>query len=133
MVETVLTRRRSTSGWGARLAAFLNNIGFALALGIAAIQGSAYEVTPNFWDGVDDDTAVPVLRALPNDESKDFSKREKASRRNPGEVVGSTSVDALSATTRSALRICRDQHPLPPKLLPSPERRASGNAPTDPH
>jgi hypothetical protein len=70
VAQIALTHRRSAYGWGARLAAFLNNIGFALALGIAAIQGSAYEVTPNFWDGVDDDTAVPVLSALPNDEFK---------------------------------------------------------------
>ena len=127
MAQIQLTRRRWASGSGARLAA-VRSLVFAFALGTGALQNYPNEVTPTFSDGVAPDAAV-----LPNKEIKDLLKHEKASRWSPGEIVGSRSVDALSATTRSALLKCRDQHPPPPKLLSSPERRASGNASTDPH
>jgi len=131
VAQIQLTRRRWANGCGARLAAFLSSLVFAFALAIGAIQDNSYELAP--MDGVDYDAAPPFLGALRNEGIKDFSKHEKAFRRNPGEVVGSRSIDALSATARSALLKCRDQHPPPPKLLSSPERRASGNASTDPH
>lgn len=120
------TGPRRASGRRGRVTVPLSELLFLFAVGLSAIQDYSYEIAP--MDGVDYAAA-----ALPNDGVKDFSKHEKAFRRNPGEVVGSRSVDALSATARSALLKCRDQHPLPPKLLPSPERRASGNASTDPH
>jgi hypothetical protein len=127
VAQIQLTRRRWASGSGARLAA-VRSLVVAFAVGIGALQDYSYEVTPTFSDGVAPDAAV-----LPNEEIKDFLKHEKAFTWSPGEIVGSRSVDALSATTRSALLKCRDQHPMPSKLLPSPERRASGNASTDPH
>jgi hypothetical protein len=133
VAQTALTSRRSANGRGARLAAFLSSLVFAFALGIGAIQHYSYEITPIFWDGVDEDAAVPFLWALPSDGIKDFSKHEKTFISwKPGEVIGSGSVNALSATTRSAVLIARTQHPLPLKLLPSAERRASGNASPDP-
>jgi hypothetical protein len=132
VAQIALTRRRSAYGWGARLAAFLNSLGFAFALGIGAIQECSYESTPIFSNGIGDDTALPLLCALPNEGIKDFSKQEKAFSWNPGEVIGSRAVDALSAITRSASLMCREQHPLPLKLLPSAEPRASGNSSTDP-
>jgi hypothetical protein len=42
VARTAFTRRRS--GWGARLAAFLSSLGFALAVGIEAIQDYSYEI-----------------------------------------------------------------------------------------
>jgi hypothetical protein len=131
VAQTALTHRRSAHGWGARLAAFVSTLGIAFMLGIGAIPD--YEITPGFSDGVDEDAAVPFLWALPSDGIKDFSKHEKTFISwKPGEVIGSGSVNALSATTRSAVLIARTQHPLPLKLLPSAERRASGNASPDP-
>jgi hypothetical protein len=132
VAHIALTRRRSAHGWEARLAAFLSTLGFALVVASATIQDYSYEITSSFADGVDDDATAPFFGALSNDGIKDSSKHEKPFRSNRGEVIQARSVDAPSTITRSALPRVRTQHPLPPKLLPSAEHRASGNASTDP-
>ena len=133
MAQTAPTRRRSARGWGARLAGFLSSLIFPCALAIGAIQDYSSEITPIFWDGVDDDAVVPLLSALPNDGMKDFSKREKVFGRNVGELIGSRSVASVSTATRAAWQIRREPRLLHQKRPPSVEYRASREPVPDPH
>jgi hypothetical protein len=132
VARITLTRRRWVKGQRARLASSLSGLALLLALEIGVLQDYAYNNTPIFCDGMDDDVGASFLCALSNDEIRDFSKPEKAFIWNPGEVIGSRAIASLSAITRSASLRCREQHPLPLKLLPAAEHRASGNSSTDP-